>query len=60
MTGLLSTRLRRVLTFVESEESRQDRIRAETVENGAAQGNVVQCNPLQEAKADRAIEMPTL
>ena len=60
MTGVLSTRLRRVLMFVESEDSRQDRIRAETVENGSAQGNVVQCNPLEKANENPAIEMATL
>ena len=57
MSGSVSMRIRRVATFLETEESRQRRIRAETVES-AAQGNEIYCNPLEEANGD--IEMTSL
>jgi hypothetical protein len=57
MSGSVSMRIRRVATFLETEQSRQRRIRAETVES-AAQGNEIYCNPLEEANGD--IEMTSL
>ena len=57
MSGSVSMCVRRVAAFLESEESRQRRTRAETVDS-AAQGNEMHCNPLEEANGD--IEMASL
>ena len=50
-------RIRRVATFLETEENQQRRIRAETVDS-VAQGNEIYCNPLEKVNGD--IEMTSL
>ena len=57
MSGSVSMCIRRAAMFLESEESRQRRIRADTVES-AWRGNEIYCNPLEEANRD--IEMTSL
>ena len=57
MTGSVSMRIRRVAAYLETEESKQRRIRAKTVDS-VVQGNEIYCNPLEEANRD--IEMTSL
>ena len=57
MAGSVPMRIRKVASYLETEESRQRRIRADTVES-AGRGNEIYCNPLEEANRD--IEMTSL